>query len=171
MAQQEELGRVLVGLATEITNNVTGGLQEVGQNFSSQLSKLSTVISAQGVSQIVCVFQGGPTKFRDWIKSIEKCILLAGGDDNQTKRLAYQTSRGAVSDYIQRYMTGHPNSSWEDLKSELNIRFGEVNDSHHAFTMLHKARQAESETVQVYDERLYALSNHAFAKVNKGVVE
>ena len=46
MAQQEECGRFLVGLATEITNNVMGGLQEVGQNFSSQLSKLSTVISA-----------------------------------------------------------------------------------------------------------------------------
>ena len=29
-------------------------------------------------------------------------------------------------------MTEHPNSSWEDLKSELNIRFAEVNDSHHA---------------------------------------
>ena len=38
-------------------------------------------------------------------------------------------------------MTEHPNSSWEDLKSELNIRFVEVNNSHHAFTMFHKARQ------------------------------
>ena len=44
-----------------------------------------------------------PTKFRDWIKSIEKYILLAGGDDDQKKRLAYQTSKGAVSE--------HPNSS------------------------------------------------------------
>ena len=65
MAQQEELGRFLVGLATEIPDNVTGRLQEVGQNFSSQLSKLSTVISAQGVSQIVGVFKGDPTKFRN----------------------------------------------------------------------------------------------------------
>ena len=63
------------GLATEITNNVTGGLQEVGQNFSSQLSKLSTVISVQGVSQIVVVFEGDPTKFRDGIKSIEVYTL------------------------------------------------------------------------------------------------
>ena len=96
---------------------------------------MSTVISAQAVSQIIGVFEGHPTKFRDWIKSIEKYILLAGGDDDQTKRLTYQTSRGAVSDYIQRYMTEHPNSSWEDLKSELNVRFAEVNDSHHVFTM------------------------------------
>ena len=43
-----------------------------------------------------------------------------------------------------------PNSSWEDLKSEINIRFAEVNDSHHAFTVLSKARQTKSETAQVY---------------------
>ena len=122
------MGRFLLGLATEITNNVTGGLQEVRQNFSSQLLKLSTVISAHGVSQIVGVLEGDPTKFWDWIKSIEKYILLAGGDDDQTKRFAYQTSRGAVSDYVQRYMTEHPNSSLEDLKSEINIKCVEAND-------------------------------------------
>ena len=154
-----------MGLATEITNNVTGGLQEVEQNFSSQLSTLSTVISAQGVSQMVGVFEGDPTKFRDWIKSIERFILLAGRDDDQTERLAHQTSRGAVSDYIQRYMTEHPNSSWEDLKSEFNIRFAEVCDSHHAFTMLHKARQTKSGTVQVYAERLYGIANDAFLRL------
>ena len=37
--------------------------------------------------------------------------------------------------------------------------------------MLCKARQTKSETVQVYAERLYALANDAFAKVDKGVVE
>ena len=89
MVQQEELGRLMVDLATEFTKHLTGGLQEVGQNFSSQLSKLSTLISAQGVSQIKGVFEGDPTKFRYWIKSIEKYILLAGGDNDQTKRLAY----------------------------------------------------------------------------------
>ena len=104
-------------------------------------------------------------------QTVEKYIILAGGDDDQTKRLAYQTSRGAVSDYIQRYMTVHPNISWEDLKSELNIRFDEVNDSHHTFTMLLKIRQTKSETVQVYAEWLYDLANDTFAKVDKGVLE
>ena len=72
---------------------------------------------------------------------------MAGGDDIQTKRLAYQTNRGAVSDYIQRYMTENPNSSWADLKSDPNVRFAEVNDSHHAFTMLCNARPLKNETV------------------------
>ena len=49
-AEQEELGRFLVGLAGEIKNNVTRGLQNVGQSFTNLLATLSTVISAQGVS-------------------------------------------------------------------------------------------------------------------------
>ena len=36
MAEQEELGRFLVGLASEITNNVTRVLQNVGTSFTHQ---------------------------------------------------------------------------------------------------------------------------------------
>ena len=68
-------------------------------------------------------------------------------------------------------MTKHPNSSWQDLKLELNIRFAKVIESHHAFTILCNAKQTESETVQVFAEKLYALASNAFAKVDKGVVE
>ena len=93
-----------MGLAGEITNNVTRGLQNVGQSFTNWLAGLSTVIRAQRISQVVGSFDGGPTKYRDWIKSIQKYVLLAGGDDNQLKSLSYETSRVAVSDYIQRYM-------------------------------------------------------------------
>ena len=77
MAEQEELGRFSVGLASEIMNNVTSGLQNVGQILTSQLAGLSVVISAQGVFQVVGSYDGEPTKYRDWIKSIEKYMLLA----------------------------------------------------------------------------------------------
>ena len=59
-------------------------------------------------------------------------MLLAGEDGSQSKRLAYQTSRSAVSDYIQRYMAEYPEHGQEQLKSELNVRSAEVNDPHHA---------------------------------------
>ena len=65
---------------------------------------------------------------------------------------------GAVSDNIQRYMAEYPENCWEQLKSELNVRFAKANDPHHAFTMLHKPR-------------LNALAKNAFAKVDKAVVE
>ena len=105
MAGQEELDRFIVGLASEITNNVTRGLQNIGQSSTDQLAGLLTVITTQGVSQVVGSFYGEPTKFRDWIKSFKKYVLLlAGGDNTQSKRLSYQTSKGAVSDCIQWYM-------------------------------------------------------------------
>ena len=47
----------------------------------------------------------------------------------------------------------------------------EVNDPHHAFNMLHKARLVKKDSVQVYAERLYALANDAFAEVDKVFVE
>ena len=65
MTEQEELGRFLVGLASEITNNVIWGLQNVGKCFTNQLAGLFTVISAPGVSKVVGSFDGEPAKFRD----------------------------------------------------------------------------------------------------------
>ena len=56
-------------------------------------------------------------------------------------------------------MVGYLENSWKQLKSELKLRFADVNDPHHAFTMLHKARQVKHESVQVYAERLHALTN------------
>ena len=55
-------------------------------------------------------------------------MLLAGGDDNQSKSDAYQTSKGVVSDYIQGYVVEYPENSCKQLKSELNVRFAVVND-------------------------------------------
>ena len=75
MAEQEEVCRFIVGLAGEITNNITRGLQNIGQSFTYQLAGLLTVISAQGVSQVVGSFDGEPTKLRDWMKLIEKYLL------------------------------------------------------------------------------------------------
>ena len=55
------------------------GLQNIGKSFTNMLAVLLAIISAEGVSQIVGSLDGEPTKFRDWIKSIEKYVLLAGG--------------------------------------------------------------------------------------------
>ena len=46
MAEQEELGRFLVGLAGEISDNVSRGLQNVGQSFTNHLTGLLTIVRA-----------------------------------------------------------------------------------------------------------------------------
>ena len=89
MAVSEEFGRFLVDLAGGVSNEIKKGMEDVGKDFSTQLAILSTIISAQGVSQIVGVFDWDPTKFRDWIKSIEKYVLLSSGDDTLTKWLTF----------------------------------------------------------------------------------
>ena len=53
----------------------------------------------------------------------------------------------------------------------MNMRFAEVNDPHQAFTMLCKASEVKNESLQVCAERLYALANDTFTKVDKAVVE
>ena len=55
--------------------NVARGLQKIGQSYTNQLAGLSPVISAQGVSQVVGSSDGEPPMYRDWIKSINKCVL------------------------------------------------------------------------------------------------
>ena len=51
------------------------------------------------------------------------------------------------------------------------MRLAEVNDPHHAFTMLCKARQVKNGSIQGCAERPYTLANDAFAEVDKVVVE
>ena len=56
MAEWEELGRFLVGLVGEITNNVTRGFQIVGQSFTDQqvyqLSKVCKGVVSDNVLHI-----------------------------------------------------------------------------------------------------------------------
>ena len=66
-------------------------------------------------------------------------------------------------------MADYLENSWKQLKSVLNVRFAEVHDPHHTFTMLCKARQVKNESVQAYAESLYAMENNTFANVDKAV--
>ena len=53
MTEKEELGRFLVGLDSEITNNVTSGIAKLyDQSFTNQLAGLLTVICAHVVSKV-----------------------------------------------------------------------------------------------------------------------
>ena len=71
------------------------------EKYAKMLVKLLSVLTE--VSQVGGVFEGGPSKFRDWIRSIEEYVILAGRDSHQTKKLAYHTGQGAVSDCIKCY--------------------------------------------------------------------
>ena len=134
----------------------------VFQNLAQEMGKVSTALGAQGISQIIAPFEGDAKKFKDWVKSIEKYALLTDLDDDGVKRVAFQSSRGPVSDFIRRYQIANPAVTWNIFKGELANRFSEVVDEQHAFMLLRKVRQKHGETVQVYAERLMTLAEEAF---------
>ena len=115
------------------------------------------------------MYPGEPKRFKECIKSIEKYALLTTAYGVQTKHIAYQASKGAVSDIIHHNITANPNNTWNWLKNELSARFAEMQDSQHAFTLLRQTKQKPCETVQVYAERIFALVQEPFSGQQGGL--
>ena len=125
------------------------------QHIAAQLAGLSTVVGAQGISQIVHPFEGDSKIFKDLVRSIEKYASLTGLIDDRVKMVAYQSSWGPVSDFIQRYLHDYVENNWGQLKTELTSRFAEILDPQHAFVLLQNIKQKSEENVQLYAERLF----------------
>lgn len=134
----------------------------VFRDLANQMANMSSAVGAQGIAQVVKNFDGDTKEYKGWVKSVEKYALLTGVGQDRIKMVAYQASKGAVSDFIFRYMNDHPLCTWDDLKQELNGRFGEITDSQHAFMLLRKVKQKPDENVQLYAERLMSLAEEAF---------
>ena len=66
------------------------------------MAHITSAIGAHGISQFIPPFEGDPTKFKQWIKGIEKYALLTKQTDERTMYVAYQAARGSVSDFISR---------------------------------------------------------------------
>ena len=132
------------------------------QTLSQQLISLSTVVQAQSLCSIVPRFDGTPTKFKAWIKAINKYGMNTGCDDDHLKMLALQTADGPLSDYIHRWISAHQDQTWLQLRVELQSRFAEVIDKSNALGLLRRIRQERNENVQIYAERLLNLAEDAF---------
>ena len=141
----------------------------LSQHIAAQLAGLSTVVGAQEISQIVHPFEGVSKISKDWVNSIEKYASLTGLTDDRVKIVAYQSSQGAVSDFIQRYLYDNVGIDWGQLKTELTSRFAEISDPHNAFVLLRKNKQKPEENVQLYAENLLSLAEEAFTGQNAGV--
>ena len=144
--------------------------REVANAFSQltdQLGHLSTTVANQGISQNIPPFDGKSKDFYAWVKSIEKFCTLTNVPANNYKLVAYNSSRDTVSSFIARYMNQFPRGTWENLKTELSSRFGEVVDESHAAVLLRKVKQKEGEPIQSYAERLITLAEQAFTNQNR----
>ncbi|ESP03464.1 hypothetical protein LOTGIDRAFT_171401 [Lottia gigantea] len=139
--------------------------------LSDQLSRLTNSISTNGVVTIIDSFEGDPKAFREWTRSIEKYAVLASIPTERMKLIAYQTSKGVVSNFIRRYLDTHPTADWPTLKDELSALFAEVTDAQHAFALLRKVKQNHNENVQCFGERLLVLAAEAYSGTSSLEIE
>ena len=147
------------------------GVEGVFQYLAREMANVSSAFNAQGVSQIVQCFDGNPKSFRDWVKQIEKYCKLTGLPEARKTLIAYQSSKGAVSGFINRYMEAFPQSTWAELKTVLANKFSDVTDSRYALSLLRSIRQKPGENIQLYAERILSLAEEAFIGQGGDVVE
>lgn len=87
--------------------------------------------------------------------------MLGICDDSRRKRILFQTCRGTVSDFVQRFLTSNPDSGYDRLKAELRLMFGDVFDPQHALRLLRETKQRPTKNVVSYAKRLLSLAHEA----------
>ena len=87
--------------------------------LGEQMLGLSQTIKSQGVTLDI-------TPFDRKTKDLKKHARLNQLNEEQTKLVAYQTTRGAVSDYLDSALKKHPGYEWEQIKSKLSSRVAEI---------------------------------------------
>lgn len=97
-------------------------MAERGENVPQPLQGLTTAITLLhnqlGVSHSITKYDGNPKAFREWLKQIKKYAIISNADNDKVKLIAYQSSIGAVSDFIQRFLRANAESTWQQLKAE-----------------------------------------------------
>lgn len=138
-------------------------IERAFKNLRDEVHNVSITLGVQGVAQNIRSYDGlDKQKYREWIREIEKHRVMMNMNEGSCIMLAYQTSKGAVSGFIERFRAGNPNADWRDLKTELARRFSDIADCHTALTMLRQIKQRHGESLNLYAERILGISGEAF---------
>ena len=141
------------------------------QDLRVELNKVTHALTAQGILGTVSKFDGNPKHFREWVRSIDKYAVLVNADDNRKKLIVYQTSSAAVSGFIHRYMQANAGHTWDQMRTQLAVRFSDVTDAQMALSLLRQVRQKAGETIQNYSERILSLAEEAYNNQGGNAVE
>ena len=88
-----------------------------------QLGEMTRAIHTQGIAQMIQSFDGQPSRFRTWMKAIDKYAAVVGANDAQKVIIAYQTSIGVVSDFVKWFLEEADLGTWQELKRQLTLRW------------------------------------------------
>ena len=97
--------------------------------------------------------------------------MLTCANEDRKKLIAYQTSGGAVSGFIQRYMSVNAACTWAQLKQQLAVRFSDVTDPQMALPMLRRVKQKQGETIHNYSDRISTLAEEAYGNQGGNAAE
>lgn len=136
------------------------------QAIRNDVRHVSLILGCQGAANTIKSFEGVLKLYHDWIREIEKYKLMVFASDQDCVMIAYQTSRGPVTGFIQRYREEHPGVNWVTLKQELAKRFSEIPDKQLALTLLRQIKQKLGENIYVYVERLRSFAEAGYQDIN-----
>ena len=138
--------------------------QPDADRLTNTLESVQKIIELNTVQTMIPSYSGDPRQFQTWIKNIKKYSLACNLNDHQKKHITFQTSRGPVSDYIQRRMqsTASKDEDWNSFRANLASRFAEISDWQHAFHILRCAKQEPHESCIIFSERLISLADDSF---------
>ena len=128
------------------------------------LEKLSGQIGLQNVSETIRSYSGNPKFLKKWLAEIEKHVQLVTDtlDSTECQRIAYRTAKDVVSDFIGRFLQERPFATWDDLKENLQTRFGETVDSQTKLQKLRQFRQRYDQGVQLFAEVILGRAQEAY---------
>ena len=103
-------------------------IARVCHTSTQELSNVSSALTTKGIAANIPKFDGNP-------KNLQYAVLL--NVHNEKKHLmAFQSSTGAVSGFIERYMNANPHNTSEQLMRQLTARFSDMTDPHFALSLL-----------------------------------
>jgi hypothetical protein len=127
-----------------------------------ELRNLGNQLAHQNAAQSIQPFTGERGKLRPWIRAIEKEAKLGDNSDNRKIRLAYQTATDVAGSFINRYLDKNNDVTWDNLKEQLGLYFGDITDAAQALSMMRKLKQKPNESIQIYAEKFMDLAEVAF---------
>ena len=79
-----DAGAVFANIAKQMAAAATVS-GNASQSLANQMVNLTSAIGAHGISQHIEPYEGDSSKFKQWLKNIDKCALLTGLTDERKK--------------------------------------------------------------------------------------
>ena len=97
-----------------------------------RLSSIMLLMGTQSAQTTIEKFSGEPKKFRSWVRSTEKYILVVNGNAESKKTFALQSAERPVSEFLVWTYHSSLDCTWDQTYEQLKSRFGDTVDAQHA---------------------------------------